>query len=85
MRRATIRTLHDDPAAVARAVRPDNTEDMRTRVRNGTLETRIDRESTGGLHTSVDDYLVNLLVAEETRRATETDNHTPTDITDQRQ
>ena len=62
-RRATIRTTHDDPELVARALRPDNTDEMETEVEDGTVVTRIDRETTGGLHSNVDDYVVNLEVA----------------------
>lgn len=68
MRRATIRTRRDDldPALLARALRPDNTDEMQTTVADdGTLETRIERETTGGLHATVDDYVVNLEVAAE--------------------
>ncbi|ARS91285.1 KEOPS complex subunit Pcc1 [Natrarchaeobaculum aegyptiacum] len=66
MRRATIRTRCDDADAttLARALRPDNTDEMQTTVTEaGTLETRIERETTGGLHATVDDYVVNLEVA----------------------
>ncbi|WP_436343081.1 KEOPS complex subunit Pcc1 [Natronorubrum sp. FCH18a] len=78
-RRATIRTTHDDPELVARALRPDNTDEMETSVEKGAdpasdrtqsdgddagaVVTRIERETTGGLHSNVDDYVVNLEVA----------------------
>ncbi|QSW98479.1 KEOPS complex subunit Pcc1 [Haloterrigena alkaliphila] len=71
-RRATIRTTHDDPALVARALAPDNTDEMETAVDGddggdtetaGAVVTRIERETTGGLHSNVDDYVVNLEVA----------------------
>lgn len=68
MRRATIRTRGDDADAtmLARALGPDNTAEMQTTVtEDGTLETRIERETTGGLHATVDDYVVNLEVATE--------------------
>jgi len=64
MRRATVRTTHDDPETVAAAVAPDNTDEMATTVSEGAVETRIERETTGGLAASVDDYVVNLLVAD---------------------
>lgn len=60
---ATIRTEHDDPERIARALRPDNTDEMETVVDGATVVTRIDRESTSGLHSTVDDYVVNLDVA----------------------
>ncbi|WP_339104059.1 KEOPS complex subunit Pcc1 [Haloterrigena salinisoli] len=70
-RRATIRTSHDDPELVARALRPDNTDEMETIVERadgdteteGAVVTQIERETTGGLHSNVDDYVVNLEVA----------------------
>ncbi|MCU4926897.1 KEOPS complex subunit Pcc1 [Halobacteria archaeon AArc-dxtr1] len=76
-RRATIRTAHDDPEAVAHALAPDNTAEMVTTVEggeetdsvtdrtesDGAVVTRIDRETTAGLHATVDDYVVNLDVA----------------------
>ncbi|WP_254767560.1 KEOPS complex subunit Pcc1 [Salinilacihabitans rarus] len=62
-RRATIRTSHDDPARIAAAIAPDNTDEMETRVEDGAVVTRIERRTTGGLHSTVDDYVVNLDVA----------------------
>ncbi|WP_226481681.1 KEOPS complex subunit Pcc1 [Natrinema amylolyticum] len=77
-RRATIRTDHEDATLVARALSPDNTDEMTTTVerdgaggtadgddddRSGTVVTRIDRETTTGLQSTVDDYVVNLAVA----------------------
>ncbi|APW99369.1 KEOPS complex Pcc1-like subunit [Halobiforma lacisalsi AJ5] len=64
MRRATIRTDHDDPDLLARALEPDNTAEMETTVEDdGTLVTHIERETTSGLHSTVDDYVINLDVA----------------------
>jgi hypothetical protein len=62
-RTATVRTSHDHADVVARAVTPDNTDEMETVVENGRLVTRIERDTTGGLQSTVDDYLVNLDVA----------------------
>lgn len=67
MRRATVRTTHATPehaALVAGAVEPDNTESMATHTDGATVETTIERDTTGGLHSSVDDYVVNLTVAD---------------------
>jgi hypothetical protein len=78
-RRATIRTAHDDATLIARALRPDNTDEMTTTVERGggvepedatddradAIVTRIDRETTSGLQSTVDDYVVNLEVAIE--------------------
>ena len=63
MRRARFRTRHDDPEALARALAPDNTDQMDTAVEDGTLVTTIERPTTGGLRTTADDYLTNLQVA----------------------
>lgn len=72
-RRATIRTTHDHPAEVASALEPDNTEEMDTRVEGDTVVTVIERPTTGGLASTVDDYVVNLDVATRiTQRATDT-------------
>ena len=66
MRRATIETTHGSPdsaARVAAAVRPDNTDQMTTRVDGDAVVTTIERDSTSGLQSTVDDYVVNLRVA----------------------
>jgi hypothetical protein len=65
-RRATIRTTHGDAGTatrVAGAVRPDNTDAMDTRVDGERVVTTIGRETTGGLESTVDDYVVNVTVA----------------------
>ncbi|ESP87173.1 KEOPS complex subunit Pcc1 [Candidatus Halobonum tyrrellensis] len=67
-RTATFETRHADPAAaatVAAALRPDNTAQIRTEADGTTVRTRVERDRTGGLQSSADDYLVNLAVAEE--------------------
>ena len=62
---ATVRTRHDRPEVVAAALRPDNTDEMTTRVTaDGAVETTIQRDTSGGLRTTVDDYVSNLTVAE---------------------
>jgi hypothetical protein len=76
MKRATIRTTHERADLVAAALRPDNTDEMSTRVaervdadEDGTDEqavvTTIERETTGGLRTTADDYVQNLTVAQQ--------------------
>jgi len=66
--RATIRTTHDRPEVIAAALRPDNTDEMTTRVEGDdgdrAVVTSIERDSTGGLRTTVDDYVTNLTVAQ---------------------
>ncbi|MGM0590772.1 MAG: KEOPS complex subunit Pcc1 [Halobacteriota archaeon] len=72
MRRARIRTRHDDAAAVAAALVPDNTQSMTTTVDGDYVETTIERDSTGGLEATVDDYAVNLTVADTVIRTANT-------------
>jgi hypothetical protein len=65
---ARIRTEHDDPVVaerVAAALQPDNTSEMATAVDGTAIETKIERETTGGLRATADDYVVNLRVATE--------------------
>ena len=64
MKAATIRTEHADAAAVAVAVAPDNTPEMETCIEDGAVRTTIERETTSGLQSTVDDYVVNVDVAE---------------------
>jgi hypothetical protein len=66
VRRAVLRTDHGDAATarvVAAAVGPDNTAEMETRTDGTSVVTTIRRETTGGLHSTVDDYVVNVQVA----------------------
>ncbi|GGN23409.1 KEOPS complex subunit Pcc1 [Halarchaeum nitratireducens] len=62
-RTATVRTTHDDAGLIARAIRPDNTESMTTRVEGDAVVTTIRRDDTGGLRATTDDYVVNVTVA----------------------
>jgi hypothetical protein len=71
-RRARVATRHADAALVAAAVGPDNTDSMETRVEGDRVVTTIERETTGGLQSSVDDYVVNLTVAAAVCDATTT-------------
>jgi hypothetical protein len=66
MRRVKVRTEHGSEAAaaaIARAVRPDNTDRIGTAVEGGAVVTTVERTSTGGLQATVDDYVVNLRTA----------------------
>lgn len=75
MRRATIRTDVSTPEVVAAAVRPDNTPQMHTTVEDGSVVTTLERESTTGLRSTADDYVVNVTVATEVvQRTTNPDN-----------
>jgi len=44
-------------------VRPDNTDEMTTRVEGDAVVTTVERDSTSGLQATVDDYVVNIRVA----------------------
>ena len=61
--RVDLASTDADPAVVARALAPDDTPQMTSRLDGTVLETRIERESVGGLRSTVDDYVVNLRVA----------------------
>jgi hypothetical protein len=66
VRLARVRTDHGDAATarrVAAAVRPDNTDEIDTRVEGATITTTVRRGTTGGLHSTIDDYVVNIGVA----------------------
>ena len=65
MKRATIRTEVDRPELVAAALEPDNTDEMSTRVDGEAVVTTIERETTGSLRTTADDYVTNLAVAQQ--------------------
>ena len=63
-RTATVRTTHADAALVAAALAPDETDSMATRVDGDAIECAIERPTTGGLRSTVDDHVVNLHVAD---------------------
>ena len=74
---------------IARPVAPDNTASMTTQVAAATVRTEIDRDTTGGLQSTVDDYVVNLGIAERVLDAVDTaatadagDGDTATDVAD---
>ncbi|MFB6094136.1 MAG: KEOPS complex subunit Pcc1 [Halanaeroarchaeum sp.] len=71
MPEAIIRTAVDDPTTIAGAVTPDNTDAMATTTETdadgtGRVVTTIERETTGGLRSTLDDYLINCIVAVRT-------------------
>jgi len=72
IRTATVRTTHADARVVAAALAPDDTDSMSVAVDGDTIETRIERPTTGGLRSTVDDYVVNLRVADRVIESTET-------------
>ncbi|MEF8840762.1 MAG: KEOPS complex subunit Pcc1 [Haloarculaceae archaeon] len=63
--RATIRTTHADPGTIAAALLPDNTAEMDTHIEGGQVVTTVARDSPGGLRSTVDDYVVNIEVAND--------------------
>ncbi|KTG10011.1 hypothetical protein AUR64_10435 [Haloprofundus marisrubri] len=63
-RTARVETTHEEAALVAAALAPDDTDSMTTDVDDNRIVTDIERETTGGLQATVDDYVVNLTVAE---------------------
>ena len=65
-RRVRIESEYGDSetaTAIASSLTPDNTAQMQTSVDGSTLVTTVERESTGSLQATVDDYVVNLQVA----------------------
>jgi len=82
-RRARIETDHGDPEraeVIARALTPDNTAEMASTVEGSRIVTTIERETTGGLQSTADDYVVNLQVAAQLS-AQDGDTSTTTDNT----
>ncbi|MBX0294699.1 KEOPS complex subunit Pcc1 [Haloarcula nitratireducens] len=77
-KRAEIRTTHGSPAraaTIAAAVSPDNTDEMTTRVEDDAVVTAVERDSTGGLQSTVDDYVVNIRVAAQLADQSTRSNH----------
>lgn len=64
-RTAAVRTTHVDADRVAAALGPDNTDSMAMRVDGDRIACTVERSTTGGLRSTVDDYVVNLQVADE--------------------
>ncbi|PSP15772.1 KEOPS complex Pcc1-like subunit [Halobacteriales archaeon QH_10_67_13] len=86
-RTARIKTPHSRAAALAAAVRPDNTDDVDTRAVDGAVVTEITRETTGSLATTADDYVRNLragarLLADDPQARTDTTTNTDTTTDD---
>ena len=60
-----IETEHRNPGLIASALSPDNLSGMTTAAVDGVLRTTIRSERLRSVIASVDDYLMNLLIAEE--------------------
>ena len=69
MKRAHVRTRSVAPELVAAALAPDNTPEMSTDIDGDVVTTSLERETVGGLRATLDDYAVNLSVAERVVQA----------------
>jgi hypothetical protein len=63
--RGVLTTEHQNPSCVAASLRPDNLQFMDTHSRETTVVTTMEGTSVRSMIASVDDYLMNLGVAEE--------------------
>jgi len=82
-RQATIRTTHHAADLIAGALAPDDTESTAVAADSDTVVCHIERPTTGGLRSTVDDYVVNLRVAARiVERASEHADTTDTQPTD---
>jgi len=61
----TITTRHHRCECVAQALSPDNLSSMETVAREGAVRTTIESDRLRSVIASVDDYLMNLIIAEE--------------------
>ncbi|WP_292518736.1 KEOPS complex subunit Pcc1 [Methanoculleus sp.] len=61
----TIETPHNHPGCVAAALEPDNLTLIRTNPIEGGVRAEIDGTRLRSIIASVDDYLMNLAIAEE--------------------
>jgi hypothetical protein len=60
-----IMTRYRHPEEIAGSIRPDNLSSMTTGVENGCVKTVILSQNLRSVIASVDDYLMNLGIAEE--------------------
>lgn len=60
-----LETEHDDPRSVARAVAPDNTDEMETTVEEERVVMVVERGDIDSAGATADDYTRNLIVADE--------------------
>ncbi|MDD1672854.1 MAG: hypothetical protein LUP99_00395 [Methanomicrobiales archaeon] len=66
--RGTLRTEHRNPACIAGSLQPDNLQSMETRAEYGQVIMELQGDSLRSIIASVDDYLMNLGIAEEVCR-----------------
>ena len=64
----TITTASREPLRVAGALAPDNLASMRTRAGDGVVVTEMEGANLRSIIASVDDYLMNLAIAEDVCR-----------------
>jgi hypothetical protein len=64
----TITTVHDHADCVAASLVPDNLRSMETRAHGDRVVTTITGTQLRSVIASVDDYLMNLTIAEDTSR-----------------
>jgi len=77
MRRAQLTTDHGDDTTAqrcARALAPDNTDELSSHAEESDVVTTIERTDTAGVHSTLEDYLRNLQLA-----ARLADDSTPSD------
>lgn len=60
-----IRTWHGDPGQIVQALSPDNLNSMQTSALEHAVETRVRSGQLRSVIASVDDYLMNLMIAED--------------------
>jgi hypothetical protein len=63
--KGTITTVHENARCVAAALAPDNLRSMDTKAEGDTVVTTITGTQLRSVIASVDDYLMNLAVAED--------------------
>lgn len=63
--RGILRTRHSRADCIAASLRPDNLQSMRTWSEGGQVVTEIRGDSLRSVIASVDDYLMNLAIAED--------------------
>lgn len=64
--RGTITTVHEQAGCVAAALAPDNLHNMETRADGNRVITTITGTQLRSVIASVDDYLMNLAIAQDT-------------------
>ena len=60
-----IVTTHKKCHVTMDAIRPDNTQNMTTTCKNGEITTEFEVDGIGTLIATMDDYLLNLKIADE--------------------